>query len=506
MPITLSGVLNTAALVVPDLYVQVVTPGILALNGVPSNLLGIVGTASYGPVNQPVVGGGYSDYVANFGPLVARTFDMGTHVATAQLAGATAFTFVRVTDGTDTAATLAAITNGGNMSPLFTAAFTGSNGTATTVTVAAGKATGSFAATIARAGRPSELFDNGLTTWAQLVSAINNGISGGQPASKLVVASAGTGTAFAIPTTALVGGTDGATTITPTVLLGVDGLTPTGMYCLRNQGCSVGLVADLTTSSAFTTVDGLASSEGIYMMQALPNGTTIAAAVTAKQALGFSAWTKLLHGDFLYFNDTVTGVLRMVSPQGFAAGRLSALSPQQSGLNKLIPGIAGSNYTGSSGANRYSEAQLQALFAQDIDLITSPQPGGAYWGLRLGHNASGNAAIDGDNYPRLTTFIARTLAAGMGTYVGQVINASLLSNIQATLLGFLGSLLQQGILGSVTGALPYAVVCNGTNNPQSRTSLGYVQADVQVQYQGINEKFIVNLQGGTTVQVTQAAT
>jgi ribosome-associated toxin RatA of RatAB toxin-antitoxin module len=30
-----------------------------------------------------------------------------------------------------------------------------------------------------------------------------------------------------------------------------------------------------------------------------------------------------------------------------------------------------------------------------------------------------------------------------------------------------------------------------------------VQADVQVQYQAINEKFIVNVQGGQTVQVSQ---
>jgi len=47
-------------------------------------------------------------------------------------------------------------------------------------------------------------------------------------------------------------------------------------------------------------------------------------------------------------------------------------------------------------------------------------------------------------------------------------------------------------------------VCNQTNNPQSRTSLSYVQADVQVRYQPINEKFIVNLMGGTTVVVANS--
>jgi ribosome-associated toxin RatA of RatAB toxin-antitoxin module len=63
-------------------------------------------------------------------------------------------------------------------------------------------------------------------------------------------------------------------------------------------------------------------------------------------------------------------------------------------------------------------------------------------------------------------------------------------------------MLSQGLLGSTTGAQPFSVVCDTTNNPQSRTALGYVQADVQVQYQGINEKFIVNVEGGQTVQIS----
>jgi hypothetical protein len=90
----------------------------------------------------------------------------------------------------------------------------------------------------------------------------------------------------------------------------------------------------------------------------------------------------------------------------------------------------------------------------------------------------------------------------MGAYVGQLVNASLFQNIRATLLAFLNGLLSQGMLGGTTNALPFAVVCDASNNPPSRTGLGYVQADVQVQYQAINEKFIVNVQGGQTVQVS----
>jgi hypothetical protein len=90
----------------------------------------------------------------------------------------------------------------------------------------------------------------------------------------------------------------------------------------------------------------------------------------------------------------------------------------------------------------------------------------------------------------------------MGIYVGQIVNTTLFQNIRSTLLAFLNGLLSQGLLGSTTGAPPFAVVCDISNNPPSRTSLGYVQADVQVQYQAINEKFIVNVQGGQTVQVS----
>jgi len=91
----------------------------------------------------------------------------------------------------------------------------------------------------------------------------------------------------------------------------------------------------------------------------------------------------------------------------------------------------------------------------------------------------------------------------MGQYVGQVINAGLFRRIRSTQLGFLQAMLGQGILGTVDGSLPFSVVCDASNNPSNRVGLGYVQSDAQVQYQAINERFIVNLEGGQTVQVTR---
>ena len=278
------------------------------------------------------------------------------------------------------------------------------------------------------------------------------------------------------------------------------------MYALRGQGCSVGLLADSIDTTQYSTQAAFGLSEGVYMILTGPSGDTTENAVATKATAGLDSHAaKLMFGDWIYWYDQANAVTRLVSPQGFAAGRLVNLSPEQSSLNKQLYSIAGSQRSGSAASGQsstYATAELQLLFQNGIDVICNPQPGGSYWGVRCGHNSSSNAATNGDNYTRMTNYIAATLSAGMGLYVGQVINSTLFQNIRATLLAFLQAMLSQGLLGSTTGSQPFSVICDTTNNPQSRTALGYVQADVQVQYQGINEKFIVNVEGGQTVQIS----
>jgi len=141
-----------------------------------------------------------------------------------------------------------------------------------------------------------------------------------------------------------------------------------------------------------------------------------------------------------------------------------------------------------------------------IDVIANPQPGGSFWGVRGGHNSSSNSGTNGDNYTRLTNFVGTSLNAGMGRYVGQVINRDHLKRIKATLTSFCQTMLGQGLLGTIDGSLPFSIICDISNNPDARTSLGYVQADCQIKYQAINEKFIVNLEGGQTVQISRTTT
>jgi hypothetical protein len=435
---------------------------------------------------------------------------MGTQVATAVQQGAANFRCVRVTDGTDSAAMLS-LFGAAN----FTALYTGSTGNLLTLNLATGSAANSWRLSVSLPGLSPEVFDNitgtGTVFWNNLVNAVNNGNGVLRGPSNLVVASllsaSATPVAGSYPFSAGTPGTDGARGITAAKLVGVDTLPRTGMYALRGQGCSLALLADADDATQWSTQVAFGLSESIYMILTGPAGDTIANAVATKASAGIDSYAaKLMFGDWIYWYDQANALTRLVSPQGFTAGRLANLSPEQSSLNKPLYGIIGTQKSGQPGvgtATTYATADLSALLSAGIDVIANPQPGGNYWGVRGGHNASSNAAINGDNYTRLTNYIARTLSAGMGAYVGQLVNTTLFQNIRATLLTFLNGLLGQGLLGSTDGSLPFAVVCDITNNPPGRTGLGYVQADCQVQYQAINEKFIVNVQGGQTVQVSR---
>jgi hypothetical protein len=510
MAIYAQGALNTTALIVPDLYVQIVPPQSLLLNGVPTDVLGVVGSASWGPVGEPTIIGSMSEYAASFGAVMVRKYDMGTQVATAVQQGAANFRCVRVTDGTDSAAMLS-LFGAAN----FTALYTGSTGNLLTLNLAAGSAANSWRLSISLPGLSPEVFDNitgtGTVFWNNVVNAVNNGNGVLRGPSNLVVASllsaSATPVAGSYPFSAGTPGTDGASGITVAKLVGADTLPRAGMYALRGQGCALALLADADDATQWSTQVAFGLSESVYMILTGPAGDTIANAVATKASAGIDSYAaKLMFGDWIYWYDQANALTRLVSPQGFAAGRLANLSPEQSSLNKPLYGIIGTQKSGQPGvgtATTYATADLSALLSAGIDVIANPQPGGNYWGVRGGHNASSNAAINGDNYTRLTNYIASTLSAGMGAYVGQLVNTTLFQNIRATLLTFLNGLLVQGLLGSTDGSLPFAVVCDITNNPPDRTGLGYVQADCQVQYQAINEKFIVNVQGGQTVQVSR---
>lgn len=194
------------------------------------------------------------------------------------------------------------------------------------------------------------------------------------------------------------------------------------MYALRGQGCGIALLADADDPTQWTTQAEFGLQEGVYMILTGPPGDTILNAVSVMAQVGLDSYAaKLMFGDWLWWSDQVNNIVRLVSPQGFTAGRLANLSPEQSSLNKQIYSVIGSQKSGTPGsgqATSYTSADLSVLIASGIDVISNPQPGGAYWGVRAGHNSSSNPATNGDNYARLTNYIAELWQRGWASLSG----------------------------------------------------------------------------------------
>ena len=492
MTIVQAGSVNLTALQVPDLIVQITPPGNYLLNGVPTNILGVVGTATWGPVNSPAIASGPSDAAQQFGSMKPRKYDIVTAVNAAALQGASNFRLVRVTDGTDVAASATITAASAALAAALAAAINlGQSGQRTQSQLVVASASG---ATLTLTAKYTGTTGNTLQAAVGPGSAANT--------SRLVVSLPGlipetfdnVGAATSTASTATFsGGTDGATTITASVLVGLDTVPRKGMYALRGTGASVAMLADADDSTQWTAQVSYGLSEGTYMVMTGPAGDTIANAVSAKATAGIDSYAaKLLFGDWVYFSDALNGQVRLISPQGYAAGKLAALSPEQSSLNKPLNGVVGTQK--SSASQQYSNAELQALAQAGIDVICNPAPGGNYFALRMGRNASSNAVTNGDNYTRMTNYVASTLNAGMGIFIGRTITPDERREAKATLDSFFSAMKQLRMIDD------WLVVLDATNNSPNREALGYQQADCKVRYLSILSVLVCNVEGGQSVQ------
>jgi len=104
MPVFLDGQQNLAALTVPGVYGDIILPSPL-LVGTPTNIMGVVGVGSWGPTNSMIYFSATTDGAVALGNPTNRKYDIMTHVeAATQVGGAIGFGAVRVTDGSDLAA------------------------------------------------------------------------------------------------------------------------------------------------------------------------------------------------------------------------------------------------------------------------------------------------------------------------------------------------------------------------------------------------------------------
>ena len=300
------------------------------------------------------------------------------------------------------------------------------------------------------------------------------------------------------------GGTNGNTTITDATVIGSDTNTPrSGMYALRNTNASVGIIADQTDPTLWSSQVTFGSQESIYMIGVMANAysNNIAAAVALRQANNIANYEfKLMLGDWCQIFDPFNNVYRFVSPAGFVAGILGTQLPSNSSLNKIMNGIVVTQKT--SQAQTYSNADLQQLQSGGIDVITKPIPASdSAYGVRLGINTSGNVATIGDNYTRMINFLGETFEQGLGQFIGLPQTPEVQGQARATLQSFLQNIQDLGMIGTLNGNPAYQVILDSSNNLPVQVSLGYMQANVQVTLWSIIFQFIVNLQAGQSVNI-----
>ena len=220
MAVIQSGSVNLNSLSRPELYVQIIPPTTLAINGVPTNILGIVGLASWGPVNSPVTVSSMSDFNQSFGPILPIKHDLGSAVYNAYLNGANNMRCVRVTDGSDVKASIPMVdvASAPATGLTLTALYSGAVGNTVVASIAAGTsstiAAPTYKISISMPNNPlPEVFDNiggtGLVLWENIVNAVNLG-NASRSQSQMVRAAIGS--SIAAPKVAsyvLVGGTNG---------------------------------------------------------------------------------------------------------------------------------------------------------------------------------------------------------------------------------------------------------------------------------------------------------
>ena len=138
----------------------------------PTNIEGMVGVGSWGPVNAAIIATNEGDTAGKLGTPQVRAYDIATHVAAAcQMGNAINFRLVRVTDGTDTAATAQVQTTGGQA----TALYTGSLGNKIAISFANTGRLGAYAAIIQGVTGLPERFDNIFTGLASVTVAPGTG-------------------------------------------------------------------------------------------------------------------------------------------------------------------------------------------------------------------------------------------------------------------------------------------------------------------------------------------
>jgi phage tail sheath protein FI len=244
----------------------------------------------------------------------------------------------------------------------------------------------------------------------------------------------------------------------------------------------------------------VAVANNIFFLNAFPQGTSPAAAVTQKLELGIVNYQMGILRGWVYWYDQANVQVRLMPPTATIGGLIATLPPWASPLNIPLQDILGTEdtnpYTGNYGV---SLSDLAALEQAGIMVITNPIAGYASYGLRNSQNSIGNKQPNSVvEYSRMTNYLVESNAILLGPFVGKLQGASssdpLRANVRNALNTFYSQLATQGF---IQGA---AVICNTSNNTQQSIASFALYVSEQVTYMASVLDILATIQGGVTVQ------
>lgn len=490
----------------------------------------LVGTGSWGAPNTGIPFTATADLYDGIGTIQQVASDLATHgtqyiLACAAMGKQGNGYSIRITDGTDVAATVTALdtqSSPGNVLVL-TARCSGTRGNSGTLTISKNAQWTSskpiYDLTLTISGAAPEVFqgiiaNNGSAYTASVfvanaIAAINAGLNLNRGPSKYWIASApgsqstnvpALGTAFASSGT----GTNGAGGVTSSNYVGTSGFSPTGMYVGGNLGCGQFILCGCVDPTIASTMAAFATANNcIAIGPSFAENTSTSSAITSKQTNNFNSISSVAVIDFVQWYDPTIGQIRSLSPESNVLGIVGPTSPEQNPGNlpqNGLPHLVSTDRILPGQYNPRVGTEASQATQAGITWLGPMNRNASFIGLANGQNASGLAGQDGINYPRLTNYFKRVLPLIVGPFVdalqGTSPTDSTRRGVRNALNNFFGQMQKNGQIDN------FSVICDTSNNTQTTIAAGQLNVSIAVEYLGAARFITLNLQGGVNVTIT----
>lgn len=421
-------------MVLPGTYIEVRSEGLIGVGGISTGNIGIVGTASRGPLNSVRVLGSFGEAVEIFGaagpwPSTDQVNALSLTRSLEQVfrgGGSTVYA-VRIAAGTPAARTLEVQNSSSTV--LFTLTATSPGTWANDVTAEITTSAGQPATLTLTLGRAKEAYVG--STADELQAAIRAGAQSLFLASDVVTGEGAKKPTQLNETTA--GGPDGANVSGTEVAAGLAVLEREDVQIVAIGGRDAKTIAAEVLEHLETT-----ENEGLERMAILGVSSDTPATAIADDAGKVSSPRAVLVTPGIVASDAATGkAVKLPAPYAAAlvAGKLSTLAPQVSLTNKTVPA--------SDLTTEYTRPQQKQLLQNRMLVLRKHLGFRALKGITTDDGAFKQISVR-----RIVDFAKAGVRQGANPYIGRLNNARVRAAMKATLDGFLSSMvLEEKLVG-----------------------------------------------------------